>query len=99
MLWPVVKLVNDMRQLPPTFASMLWTLAVKPFCGSHSTIALASRKARYPPLGECARDTVALDGAGVHGRFLDSAKEKPFPFPFVCTPYNGNPSRRPAKAA
>jgi len=27
---PVVKLVNDIRNVPPTFASIWWTLQVKP---------------------------------------------------------------------
>ena len=51
MLWPVVKLVNDIRQLPPTVASMLWTLAVKPFGGSHLTMASASSKVQYTGWG------------------------------------------------
>ena len=43
---PLVKLVNDILCVPPTFASMWWTVAVKPFGGSHFTMAAGSRKAR-----------------------------------------------------
>ena len=45
-LLPPLKLVNVMRYLPPTFASSLCTVQVKPFGGSHFASAAASRKAR-----------------------------------------------------
>src|SRR3979490_601324 len=46
--WPafVVKLVNDILNVPPTLASKWWTLHVKPLGGSHLAMASASRKAR-----------------------------------------------------
>ena len=43
---PVEKFVNDIRKVPPTFASMWWTVQVNPYGGSHLAMAGASRKAR-----------------------------------------------------
>ena len=45
-LLPEVKFVNDILYVPPTRASMWCTLAVKPFGGSHLTIASGSMNAR-----------------------------------------------------
>jgi hypothetical protein len=45
-LFPVVKLANDILWAPPTLASIWWTFAVKPFGGSHFTMASGSRNAR-----------------------------------------------------
>ena len=41
-----VKLVNDILYVPPTRASIWWTLPVKPFGGSHLAMALGSMNAR-----------------------------------------------------
>ena len=54
-LLPVVKLVNDILNVPPTFASIWWTLHVKPLGGSHLAMASASRKARKTFPGLVAR--------------------------------------------
>ena len=43
---PLPKFVNDIRKRPPTRASSAWTVQVKPYGGSHRTIASGSRKAR-----------------------------------------------------
>src|SRR4030095_6194339 len=55
--WPVfvVKFVNDILNVPPTFASNWWTLHVKPLGGSHLAMASASRKARKTFSGLVAR--------------------------------------------
>ena len=43
---PVEKLVNDIRNVPPTTGSIECTRQVKPCGGSHLAMASASRKAR-----------------------------------------------------
>jgi hypothetical protein len=52
--------------VPPTLASIWWTLQVKPYGGSHLDIASASREGSIQFLGRCAEHTMKSNGTCRH---------------------------------